>query len=302
MQPYEATILADSTADGVRLTTLCVNIPRFILAELNTHRRFSRSSASSRAIPVEKRIAAVRDAPFVPEAFARNRKGMSAGASISGWKQTASRLVWLGSSKAACFGAWMLSKLGVHKQWANRLIEPFMWHPVIISATRWSNFFHQRVSAHAQPEMRRVAESIKAAMDASEPKALSAGDWHMPMLREEDYTSADSAYPIARTRYLLKLSIARCARISYNTHDGRRDTLADLRLFDETLAANGHLSPMEHASVVVKRGDEYINPLSEAIQRAVNFGNFDAPFLQARKMIPHEDDILAPPDHHESLF
>lgn len=76
---YEAKVLADSVSPaGVRLTTLEVTFPRFILAEVNTHRMLSRSSASSRAIPIEKRIKAVEEDPFVPEAFGRNRKGMQA--------------------------------------------------------------------------------------------------------------------------------------------------------------------------------------------------------------------------------
>lgn len=53
-------MLADSIASGVRLTTLQVTMPRIVLAEFNTHRMLSRNSASSRAIPVEKRIAQVR--------------------------------------------------------------------------------------------------------------------------------------------------------------------------------------------------------------------------------------------------
>ena len=51
-----AKVIADSISNGVRITSLQLHLPKFILAELNTHRVFSRSSASSRAIPTDKII------------------------------------------------------------------------------------------------------------------------------------------------------------------------------------------------------------------------------------------------------
>ena len=55
MKKIEAKIVADSiNPQGDRITTYLLTFPRFILAELNTHRVFSKNSASSRAIPFEK--------------------------------------------------------------------------------------------------------------------------------------------------------------------------------------------------------------------------------------------------------
>ena len=49
-----AKVIADSVCPkGVRMTTMEIEYPRFILAELNTHRMLSKNSASSRAIPVK---------------------------------------------------------------------------------------------------------------------------------------------------------------------------------------------------------------------------------------------------------
>jgi hypothetical protein len=57
-----ARIIADSiNPAGNRITTLVVRFPRFILAEWNTHRQFSRHAASSRAIPTTKIIDQVCD-------------------------------------------------------------------------------------------------------------------------------------------------------------------------------------------------------------------------------------------------
>jgi len=48
-----AKIIQDSRSGSNRITTFELEYPRFIHAELLTHRQFSRNSASSRAIPVE---------------------------------------------------------------------------------------------------------------------------------------------------------------------------------------------------------------------------------------------------------
>lgn len=279
MNPYETQVLADSVNPArVRLVTLLVNMPRFILAEFNTHRMFSRCSASSRAIPVEKRIAAVRASPFVPEAFGANKRGMSAGDNLQEYEQAKARLTWLDACKDACDRAEYLASIGVHKQWASRLIEPFMWHPVIVSATEWSNFFHQRISEHAQPEMRRTAESMFEAMEKSKPSTLMFGEWHLPMIRDEDYEWArDEDYGDLA---LPQISAARCGRVSYMTHDGRRDPTADLNLYHATLHAKGHFSPLEHPASATN-DDEFI-------------GNFRG-FRQLRKTIHNESDFLGRP-------
>lgn len=79
---YKATILADSTnPSGNRVTTMLVTFPRQVLAEFNTHRVFSRNSASSRAIPVAKQLQLIWDNPYLPEPHhvGRNKPGMQAG-------------------------------------------------------------------------------------------------------------------------------------------------------------------------------------------------------------------------------
>lgn len=93
---YAVNILADSVSpDGVRLTTLEVTFPRFILAEVNTHRMFSRNSASSRAIPPEKQIERVMEHPFIPETFNTRVKGMGVGDALVGQDAAAAEETWL---------------------------------------------------------------------------------------------------------------------------------------------------------------------------------------------------------------
>lgn len=290
---YEVKVLADSIASGVRLTTLQVTLPRFVLAELNTHRMLSRNSASSRAIPVEKAIAKVRDNPFVPEAFAANQRGMQAGEELEGEANHQARAIWGYGAYHAQKTAAGLAQIGAHKQWANRPLEPYAWHTAIITATEWANFFSQRCSPDAQPEIRRAAEMMRDVMAESVPLELWPGEWHSPFNHwwGEDEGIEDDV--------LVKIATARCARVSYLTHDGRRDTEADLALHDRLLKA-GHMSPFEHCAQVVADGEappfspQYV-AVSDHGQGMVTWrlsgyfcGNFRAPWLQYRKMIPGE--------------
>jgi hypothetical protein len=71
-----ARILLDSVSSaGIRLTTLEVEFPRYLLAEFNTHRQFSRNFRSSRAVPVERMLTEIEQHPFVPLYFGKNQPG-----------------------------------------------------------------------------------------------------------------------------------------------------------------------------------------------------------------------------------
>src|SRR4051794_284581 len=93
---FDAKVLADSVSPaGHRLTTLEATFPRFVLAEFNTHRVFSRNSASSRAIPVARQLRRVLDDPYVPIEFGSNKPGMQAGPALSGPARDAAEAEWL---------------------------------------------------------------------------------------------------------------------------------------------------------------------------------------------------------------
>lgn len=296
---YETKVLADSIAKGKRLTTLQTTIPRFVLSEFNTHRDFSRNSASSRAIPVAKNIEKVRNNPFVPEAFAKNRKGMQEGDPLEGSVNQYVRDAWLTLRDAAISTAKTLEMFEVHKHWANRPLELFNDQTIIVTSTRWANFYALRNHPEAAPEMRFVAQSMLAAMETSTPKELSVGDWHLPLITNDDII--DKVMCGNDDHYLVKISVARCARVSVLTHDGKLDPEADFTLY-ERLASKGHMSPLEHA-VKVANDQEIMkyalwkcrNPEIYGTENPVyNFdpvsiGNLDVPWLQHRKMIPGED-------------
>lgn len=247
---YSAKILKDSISPlGQRLTTFEVTFPRIVLAEFNTHRMFSRNSASSRAIPVEKMLARVKDDPFIPQYWGKNQKGMQANQEISDDDQAQANFDWLQARDFAVKSAQALAGIGVHKQITNRLLEPFMWHTVIVTATEYQNFFALRCHPDAQPEIRRIAEMVRALYEESLPTQLGFGEWHLPLVQESETDLFDLGIEAVK-----QVSAGRCARVSYLTHDGKRDPKADIELC-ERLRSSGHMSPLEHVACAVDTAD-----------------------------------------------
>lgn len=153
----KAEIIADSiNYTGKRLTTFKLTFPRIILAEFNTHRMFSRNSASSRAIPFEKMVEAVQNNPFIPIAWQKSHKGMQGSEYFTDetFKQRDIQVKytdeflkdWLMARDLAVNQAEHLNYSGLTKQICNRLLEPFMWHTVIMTSEEegLQNFFDLR--------------------------------------------------------------------------------------------------------------------------------------------------------------
>lgn len=276
---FAAKILKDSLSNrGHRLTTFEVTLPRIILSEFNTHRVLSRNSASSRAIPVEKRIASVEADPFVPEAFGKNKGGMQASEDLDVTESERAKEVWMEACRDAVASARKLANLGVHKQLANRVIEPFCWHTIICSGTEWENYFALRCHPDAQPEIKKVSEMMERVYEASTPTILRSDQWHLPLV--DDFDELISAGFMIDD--IKRISIGRCARVSYLTHDGKRDPVADVTLCNR-LKESGHMSPFEHVARPMGYSDfEAVGPSGFA-------GNFRG-WVQARKEIPYEDN------------
>lgn len=258
---FSATVVADSiNPNRQRLTTLEVTLPRIVLAEFNTHRMLSRNSASSRAIPVLKQIRKVLEDPFIPEAFGSHQGGMQSGPPLEGEAHLRAEQTWLEARDLAVTSAlsllfgfpvdptltrndWVdiegsLSKVEpvVHKELVNRILEPYQWTTILVTATEWSNFFALRDHEAAQPQIATAARLMRAAMDESTPAPMKWGEWHLPLIGDEEDSSR-----------LSEISAARCAGVSYETHQ-RRDQEKDIARY-EKLLEGGHMSPMEHPAV-----------------------------------------------------
>lgn len=260
-----AKIIADSISPkGHRLTTFEVEVHRFVLAEFNTHRVFSRNSASSRAIPVTKQLARVTEDPAFPIKWPAEQAGMQGGAELTGWdleqaqavfryfqdETTANIRHYLQAVSDQYGISWddpdperikELKSHTLHKSLLNRLIEPIMWHKIIVTAAEYENYFRQRVSPLAQPEIEVAAAAMQALME-SEPVELEFGEWHTPYISAEEREEND-------VEVTKRVSVARCARVSYLTHDGVRDIDVDLDLYEKLVSANPpHWSPTEHVA------------------------------------------------------
>lgn len=238
----ETKIVAHSTFErSPDLITVQATGRRFILSELNTHRTLSKNSASSRAIPFPKQVRKIIDDLAYPEVWGAEKKGMQAGDEIDDVEEA--RVLWEQASQEAVAVAEDLAALGVHKSIVNRLLEPFMWHTVVMTGTAWQNFFDQRCSPLAQAEIRVMAEGIETAIETSVAQHLEIGEWHLPYA---DPVEAMSTYDYET---LTKISAGRCARVSYLTQEGIRDPQADIDLYESLVGANPpHWSPLEHVA------------------------------------------------------
>jgi hypothetical protein len=243
-----ARVVEDSVANGVRLTTIEVTFHRFVLAEFNTHRVFSRNSASSRAIPVKKQLERLMESPAWPVSWPREQPGMQGGTELEGDDLTDAQELFRNIHQATVdlVGMYVESHPDVehrlHKSVLNRPLEPFMWHTVVVTSTEWDNFFGLRCSPQAQPEIRRAAEQMRDAYQVSVPVVKEAGEWHLPYVTNEERLSV----PIEKLR---RVSVARCARVS-SLHAGEaKDYDKDYRLFEDfTSAVPPHASPLEHVA------------------------------------------------------
>lgn len=239
----EAKIIEDSVGThGVRLITMQLKYPRLIHSEFMTHRVFSRNASSSRAIPVAKMLHQVRTDPAMPIHWGANQAGMQARAEIQpeANRQYAKSL-WQQAGNMAAYFAETLSAMGLHKQVANRLLEPFQYIHTVVTSTEWNNFFALRDHPDADPNIAALAAVMRAAVDASTPTLRMLDEWHLPYVSEEER----KLHP---PHTCAKLSAARCARVSYVKHDGVASTMdEDLDLF-HMLADNNppHASPLEH--------------------------------------------------------
>jgi hypothetical protein len=249
-------VIADSIApNGARLTTIEVTFHRFILAEVNTHRKLSRNSASSRAIPFEKMLARAMRYPALPIKWPCEQPGMSGGAELTGDDLLDAQMCLNDIQDATTsilsnyFESHPDKSRRLHKSLLNRPLEWFMYHTAVLSSTEWENLLEQRDTETAQPEFARLAHLIRVALQDSTPVEMVWGGLHLPYVGINNDDVGLSSFE------KLKISTARCGRVSYLTHDGIRDIAEDLRMFESTLWKNGHWSPMEHPAIATTTVD-----------------------------------------------
>lgn len=242
------------------LWTFELTYPRYIHSEFMTHRVFSRNASSSRAIPVTKVIQQIESNPVIPPKVYMNKAGMVGDVEADEESAVNFYNLWIDASINAVKTAKQMEKLGIHKQHINRILEPFQFIRVIVTATEWSNFFRLRLAPDAQPEMQDLANAIYNEMHKFKDQFFGyitrGGDGSLCSVLSGDSTLITAPYITVDDCELLgddydfitvmKVSAARCARVSYNNLDGSSpDIHKDLELFNR-LYKDGHMSPLEH--------------------------------------------------------
>ena len=246
-----ARVVADSIHRGYRVTTMEITFHRTVLAEFNTHRMFSRNSASSRAIPIEKMLMRAIASPAWPLTWRSEQPGMQGGEELTGDDLVEAKALLENCAEYTVrqIDAYVKShpdkSTRLHKSYVNRMLEWFSWHTAIVTSVEWDNFFAQRAHPKAQPEIEVLADMMRVALDASIPVELEIGQWHTPYIQPDEADLIDEVK--------LPVSAARCARVSYLTQNGVRSLEDDVALFYDRLLAGitldddpPHWSPLEH--------------------------------------------------------
>jgi hypothetical protein len=247
-------IIKDSVSEkGNRITTWELEYPRFIHSEFMTHRLFSRNSASSRAIPLKTMINLVWNNPATPEHWGKNMSGMQAKEQLTGWKLDFSKFLWTTSGKFCCGVVWLMDKIGLHKQVANRILEPWSHIKVVMTATEMDNWFNLRNHPDAQPEIQKLASEMWDLYESSTPILLNVGEWHLPYVDGYNILDEDGV-PFEEKDITLSeaiaLSASLCAQVSYRKAD--QSISKAIKIYERLVESKpAHLSPFEHQATPI---------------------------------------------------
>jgi len=201
--------------------------------------------SSSRAIPVWKLLGAAWKEPVYPIYWGANQAGMQAAHEIPWHRQVLARAIWRLASLFSLCAAWLLSKINVHKQIANRVLEPYIHITEIVSGTEWGNLFNLRCHPDAQPEFQSLAYQMLQEYANSVPIPLKDGEWHLPFSKYCGGLTQEEK---------LKVCTARCARTSYVNFDGSFSKEKDFELHDRLLTS-GHFSPFEFCAQACQKSE-----------------------------------------------
>jgi hypothetical protein len=232
-------ILASVNPWGGKIASIVARYPRFIHSELMTHKDLVRNASSSRAIPFRKMLKITREGMAAPIYWGKNQPGMSAAEELKGLPLWWAKFMWYATGHIVLTCAWLMSFSGVHKQIINRMIEPWTYINVMITATNFERMLKLRIDAAAQPEFQLLANMIKVALANAHYQRLKMGEWHLPWIRVDEQ----------QTMYLTnlkKISAARCARLSYTPIGDVKTNLKKDMTLSRDLLEQLHLSPFEH--------------------------------------------------------
>lgn len=236
-----------------RITTMEVEFHRYILAEYNTHSALSKNASSSRAISILNQLKMLSDSPAMPIFYGADKKGMSADGAVTKEQQ---RMAEASILRMRDFCArevqFLKEECNLHKQHANRYVEPWQVVKGVVTATEFKNFFALRNHKDAQPEIQELADCMEKALLGSKPEILKPGQWHLPYIRihklgpERLYISNKTCLKLEDA---LKVSSSCCAQVSYRILD--QSVAKALGIYDSLVTSVPvHASPFEHQAKV----------------------------------------------------
>ena len=290
LEGIDATIIEHSvTVKGDELITFVLQSYKAVDAEFEKHRMISSNSSSDRAIPFNK----MKDKEFfIPDDIRLNEKGMQGYTQAD--KTVKEELKWdLYELRNHVIEVLSLYP-EVHKQHLNRYLLPWSYQTKIATMNKdqFYYFLSLRKAEGADPTMIKLAEKMEEAYNWSQPNVLNERyAWHLPFVTEAEW---DNAY--LSVDDLIKHSVARCARVSYDNHDGTVSSLAkDYELY-EWLKQHKHLTPFENqakpmeVTALEDFNTEWEQGVSHITRKGVLMsGNFKG-FIQYRKLIEEKNN------------
>lgn len=250
-----AKVVCDSIYQGKRITTLEVEFPRFILAEVNTHRMISKNCSSSRAINIKAMRDNIIANMATPIYWGITQGGMQATRELSEEEACLALYEWKAvGSETANFAYEYSQEHNLHKQIANRMSEPFQMVKAVWTATEWDNFFNLRLHEDSQPELCMLAYKVYKAMEESTPVELLVDDWHLPYVERKRNLAGEMRYRSnGKTLCLeeaMKVSASCSAQVSYRKTDESLEKAN--KIFDMLIKADVlHASPFEHLATPI---------------------------------------------------
>lgn len=235
---------------GDELITIQTKAPKYLDAEIEKHRMISSNSSSDRAIPFRKMV---NNPKFLPEDVRLDERGMQGYESVQpemlrGFHQTLSGIYEYITTELSRFDI-------IHKQHLNRYLLGFTMQNKVMTANKdqWEYFLNLRLGTDADPAIQYLSSEIETAINMSEAIHPEDSDIHpdipihLPYITVDDVIKYHDGY--INIQELVMVSVARCARVSYLSHDLKKTNLQDDIKLYKFLLKSKHLTPFEHVAI-----------------------------------------------------
>ena len=297
---------------GKEIFTLECEYPRSVHSQLLTHGVFSKNSSSTRAVPLEAAIKQILENP-AEVIWTANQSGMQGNTITDTAQLFQANVVKNNAMYSAIAEARNLAELGVHKQNAGRLLEPFQNIKIVLTSTEWENWDWLRIHADAQGEIADLALAMKEARDTADIMEIGEGEWHVPYVERKHDNDGNLYYFVPlddKEDGLIKVltsegakavSASVCAQTSYRKSDYSLEKANSM----EGMLVNGHkvhASPFEHQACpipavnVTGRLNEILDSLPDGVTHIRKDGTFGSGnfvgWIQARQLLAKHDKAL----------